>query len=72
MSEQVYFNSANGERIKDVAELRDVEWASYTMPVGWPVQGFWDLVDPSARKVSHSDTQNSKRCFPEMMPKKNH
>ena len=39
----MYFNSANGERIKDVMELRDVEWASFTMPVGWPVQGLWSL-----------------------------
>jgi len=26
-----YFNCANGERIKDVAELRDVEWVSHPM-----------------------------------------
>jgi WD40 repeat protein len=33
--------SSSGVNVPSPAALRDEKWATWTCPVGWPVQGFW-------------------------------
>ena len=38
----LYYNAETGEQNKGGASsLRDEFWSSWTLPLGWPVQGIW-------------------------------
>ena len=57
--EVLYFNAETGEQDKGGASsLRDEFWASWTLPLGWPVQGIWaafeDGSDINAVARSHA------------------
>ena len=39
--ELLYWDARTGERVRDPEAMRDVSWASWTCPVGWPVQGIY-------------------------------
>lgn len=47
--ELLYWNAYTGEQHKAAGSLKDVEWATWTCPLGWYVQGIWpkynDYVD---------------------------
>ena len=36
-----YTETSSGVNVAAAAALRDEKWASWSCPVGWPVQGFW-------------------------------
>jgi len=36
-----FWDAAAGSRVADPASMRDVVWASWTLPLGWPVQGVY-------------------------------
>ena len=57
--ELLFWDVATGaQRTNGGAELRDAEWASWTVPFGWPVQGIWpnfaDGTDINSAAVSHN------------------
>lgn len=37
--EHLYFDTSDGAHQPSPSALRDVEWATWTIPLGWPVQG---------------------------------
>eukprot|EP01042_Synura_sphagnicola_P000320 gene320-331_t len=39
----LYFWRSDGTRITSSTAARDVEWATFTCPLGWPVQGVWSI-----------------------------
>ena len=39
-NEVLYWNAA-GRRMPSAADFRDTRWASWTLPLGWPVAGIW-------------------------------
>ena len=42
--ELLYFNTSDGVVIFNPSNLKDEQWASWTCPLGWPVQGIWPEV----------------------------
>jgi WD40 repeat protein/Ca2+-binding EF-hand superfamily protein len=43
--EMLYWNAYTGEQHKAIGSLRDVEWTTWTCPLGWHVQGMWPKKD---------------------------
>ena len=43
--EMLYWNAYTGEQHKAIGSLRDVEWTTWTCPLGWHVQGLWPKKD---------------------------
>ena len=43
--ELLFWNATTGEQQKHPSALKDAEWASWTLPLGWPAQGFWPAGD---------------------------
>ena len=39
--ELLFWDTSNGSQVKSAAAVRDVEWATFTCTLGWPVQGIW-------------------------------
>eukprot|EP00118_Oscarella_pearsei_P025612 m.308471 g.308471 ORF g.308471 m.308471 type:complete len:792 (+) comp44058_c0_seq1:38-2413(+) len=39
--ELLYWEASSGKHIASSNEMRDVDWASYTCPLGFPVSGIW-------------------------------
>lgn len=45
--EMLFWNAYTGEQHKAIGSLRDIEWTTWTTPLGWHVQGLWPkLEDP--------------------------
>jgi len=40
--EILYWDATAGKQISNAFRLRDERWATWTCPLGWPVQGIWD------------------------------
>lgn len=38
-----YSDTTSGAHIPSAAALRDVKWATWSSPVGWPVKGLWEI-----------------------------
>lgn len=39
--ELLYWDAKSGSQIKSATNTRDVKWSTWTLPIGWPVQGIW-------------------------------
>jgi microtubule-associated protein-like 6 len=56
--ELLFYSTETGEQETSATELRDVDWATWTCTLGWPVQGIWpaeaDGTDINAVDRSHS------------------
>merc|ERR1712159_58895 len=39
--ELLFYKNAGGGHINSPSTLKDVEWATFTSVLGWPVQGIW-------------------------------
>jgi microtubule-associated protein-like 6 len=39
--ELLFWDAATGKQITSPTEVRDVQWATFTCKLGWPVQGVW-------------------------------
>jgi WD40 repeat protein len=56
--ELLFFNAGTGEQVPAASSLRDVDWATWTCVLGWPVQGIWpkeaDGTDINSVDRSHS------------------
>ena len=39
--ELLFSNTTNGSQVMSGSQLKDVIWATWTCPLGWPVQGIW-------------------------------
>ncbi|KAJ4460444.1 putative microtubule-associated protein [Paratrimastix pyriformis] len=39
--ELLFWNAATGRQITASSSLKDTEWATYTLKIGWPVLGIW-------------------------------
>jgi len=39
--ELLFWDTSNGKQILSATSLRDVNWATFSCPFGWPVQGIW-------------------------------
>lgn len=50
--EMVFFEMSSGVEITRIATLKDAEWATWTCPYGWPVQGVWPSTQAKAYDVS--------------------
>lgn len=57
--ELLYWEVPSCEQVKFPSALKDVHWATWTCPLGWPVQGVWpkhaDGTDISACDRAHTD-----------------
>jgi microtubule-associated protein-like 6 len=72
--ELLFFNAKTGEQQKSASALRDVDWATWTCVLGWPVQGIWPEAsdgtdinavarDPSGRLLATADDFGHVRVF---------
>jgi WD40 repeat protein len=39
--ELMFYDPRTGQRIEEPSKTRDVDWATFSLPFGWPVQGAW-------------------------------
>lgn len=56
--ELLFWDVLTGQQQTSASGMRDVEWASWTCTLGWPVQGIWDVeqkgTDINAVEKAHS------------------
>lgn len=56
--ELLYATTMDGEHVNSASTLKDVNWETWTCPLGWPVQGIWpeynDGVDINACDRTHA------------------
>ena len=57
--ELLYWNAYTGEQHKSFGALKDVEWATWSCPYGWYVQGIWPKLDESSNIMSISRSQDN-------------
>eukprot|EP00908_Phaeocystis_cordata_P000397 Transcript_10418.p1 GENE.Transcript_10418~~Transcript_10418.p1 ORF type:complete len:480 (+),score=204.92 Transcript_10418:2736-4175(+) len=58
--ELIYWDARTGARVRDPATMRDVRWASWTCPLGWPVQGIYPKMSDGTDITSAHRSPNGK------------
>jgi len=53
--ELLYWNTQNGSQITSAAQMKDVDWATYSTIVGWPVQGIFRKLEGQVKQMDMTD-----------------
>merc|ERR1712100_755682 len=58
--ELLFYNTIDGTQNPSASSVKNVEWASWTCPLGWPVQGIWQEEDEGGANINSVHRSNSK------------
>jgi len=58
--ELLFYNTIDGTHNPSASSVKNVEWESWTCPLGWPVQGIWQEEDEGGANINSVHRSNSK------------
>jgi len=57
--ELLFYNTIDGTQNPSASSVKNVEWQTWTCPLGWPVQGIWPNEYDDAEKTGQGRTDGS-------------